>query len=166
MTHEAAKQCAKNPQGEELMETKVARLVMGTERNFWEFHTRKKAANAIQLALKQESENLPNIRGLCDNHQWRNYTRTIQRARSQTVAPLLEWAADPNYNEWAKFYRNSVSSLPLFRLKNNKRIATTHLVSHWSEVSDNATDLKEATGRELDTEDEEERDEQTERSGL
>jgi hypothetical protein len=34
MTHEAAKRCVKNPQGEELMETKAARQVMGTPRNF------------------------------------------------------------------------------------------------------------------------------------
>ncbi len=69
MTHEAAKRCAKNPQGEELMETKAARLVMGTERNFWEFYTRKTASNAIRLALKQESRCVPDIRGLLDNHR-------------------------------------------------------------------------------------------------
>jgi hypothetical protein len=72
------------------METKVARLVIGTERNFWEFHTRKTAVNAIRLALMQESGCVPDIRGLLDNHWWRDHTGTIQHARSQTLARLLE----------------------------------------------------------------------------
>ncbi len=72
---------------------------------------------------------------------------------------LLQWAADANDDEWVKLYRNSASSLPLFRLKNNKRVATTYLVTHWSIIPDNATDLEEATGRKLDTDDKEEREE-------
>jgi hypothetical protein len=77
MTHEAVKQCAKNPQGKELMETKAARLVIGTERNFWWFYTGKIAANAIQLAQKEESECVPNIHCLFDNPRWRKNTGTI-----------------------------------------------------------------------------------------
>jgi hypothetical protein len=50
--YEAAKRCAKNAQGEELMETKAVHQVMGTLCNFWEFHTRKMVVNAVGLALK------------------------------------------------------------------------------------------------------------------
>ncbi len=80
----------KSPQAEELMETKTARLVMSTEHNFWEFHTRKTTVNAIWLTLKQESGCVPDIRGLFNSNRWRDHTGTIQRARSQTIAPLFE----------------------------------------------------------------------------
>jgi hypothetical protein len=52
ITHEAAKQCAKNPQSDELIETKAAHQVMGTLRNFWEIHAHKTEVNAVGLALK------------------------------------------------------------------------------------------------------------------
>jgi hypothetical protein len=66
-------------------------------------------------------------------------------------------AAHPADDKWAKFYKNSVNSLPLFCLKDNKHVAMTYLVIHWGEIPDSVTDLEEATGREQDSEDEEAR---------
>jgi hypothetical protein len=84
----------------------------------------------------------------------------------QTLAPFIKWVADPADDEWAKFYKNLVNSVPLFCLKNNKRVATTHLVMHCGEIPDCATDLEEATGCELVTNSEEARDEQQWGNGL
>jgi hypothetical protein len=68
--------------------------------------------------------------------------------------------------EWERFCQDSVQSVPLFRLKNNKRVAKSHLVHHWSSIPDSEVELEAASSGDIDMEVEEASDRVVQGSGL
>jgi hypothetical protein len=68
ITHEAAKQCTKNMQGEDLMKTKTARQAIGTMYNFLQFYLRIITVNAVKLALRQPYRYVTDVYSLLNNY--------------------------------------------------------------------------------------------------
>jgi hypothetical protein len=58
MTREAAERCARSPKGKDMMRI-LARLIMGMQRNDWEWLARRAAWLAVQTALEEYDGQMP-----------------------------------------------------------------------------------------------------------
>ncbi len=171
MTREVAERCARSSKGKDMMRL-PARPIMGTQRNYWEWLARRAAWLAVQTALEEYDGQMPKMDEL-GGYCWVDSKGEEQRVEPAVLRPLFELVAqqetfsdNDDYDfpvnalslrdkEWETFLQNSLDAVPLFRLKNSKRVAKSHLVNHWSAIPDGEVELEDAVREEMDTEDEE-----------
>jgi hypothetical protein len=56
--------------------------------------------------------------------------------------------------EWKIFLRDTLHAVPLFRLKDGRRVAKSHLVDHWTSIPDDVVELEDEVREVMDVKDE------------
>ncbi len=172
MTREAAERCVRSPKGKDMMQL-PARSIMGRQKNYWEWLARRAAWLAVQTALEEYDGQMPRFYEL-GGYCWVDEKGNEQQVQPAVLRPLFELVAqqgtftddDDDYEfpvnalnlrdkEWEIFFRDSLHAAPIFHLKDCRHVAKSHLVDHWTSISDGEVELEDAMREVMDLEDEE-----------